>query len=84
MGQSAVINQSWDSSLSTVITREEAIHGWLECVLPFVTEQWEKDGEPDYIARSESFSDYADNLRENGDISEWQCFNWTHPVECGE
>mgnify|MGYP003644666296 FL=1 len=84
MGQSAVIDQSWDSSLSTVITREEAIFGWQESILPFVTEQYEQDGEPDYVARSESFSNYADMLCKNGDISDWQYNNWTHPVECGE
>ena len=83
MGQSTV-KQSWDSSLPTVITREQAIYGWQQSILPVITEQFEQDGEPDYVARSESFSDYADNLRENGDISEWQCFNWTHPAECGE
>ena len=84
MGQSTVNQQSWDSSLPTVITREQAIYGWQQSILPVITEQFEQDGEPDYIARSESFSDYADMLRENGDISEWQCFNWTHPAECGE
>jgi len=83
MGQSAV-KQSWDSSLPTVITREQAIYGWQQSILPILRQQFEKDGEPDYVARSESFSDYADMLREDGDISEWQCFNWTHPVECGE
>ena len=83
MGQSTV-NQSGDSSLSTVITRDDAIYGWQQSILPVITEQFEQDGEPDYVARSESFSDYVDNLRENGDISEWQCFNWTHPAECGE
>ena len=34
-----------------------------QCILPVVTEQFEEDGEPDYIARSESFSNYADMLR---------------------
>ena len=83
MGQSTA-NLSGDSSLSTVITRDEAIEGWRNHILPVVTEQFEEDGEADYIARSESFSNYADMLCKSGDISDWQYNNWTHPVECGD
>jgi len=83
MGQSTV-NQSWDSSLPTVITRDDAIYGWQQSILPVVRQQFEQDGEPDYIARSESFSDYADMLCQSGDISDWQQANWSHPAECGE
>ena len=77
-------NLPGDSSLASVITREEAIFGWQESILPFIRQEYEQDGEPDYVARSESFSNYADMLCKSGDSSEWQYMNWTHPIECGQ
>ena len=77
-------NLPGDSSLSTVITRDEAIENWLNYEFQFVRHQFERDGVPDYPARSESFSNYADALCKNGEISEWQYMNWTHPAECGD
>ena len=72
-----------DSSLPPVITRDAAIADWRNHILPIVRQQFEEDGEADYPARSESFNNFTDMLCKNGDISEWQYNNWTHPVECG-
>ena len=70
-------NQSGDSSLSTVITRDEAIVRFEAEVLPYVI-----DGERDIPARSEAFNNWTDALCENNEISEWQYNNWTHPPCC--
>lgn len=75
-------NQPGDSSLSTVITRDEAIIRFEAEVLPLIIEEFEQDGVPDIPARSEAFSDWTDALCEDGEISEWQCNNWTHPDSC--
>ena len=75
-------NQSGDSSLSTVITRDEAIVRFEAEVLPYVIEAYEQDGERDIPARSEAFNNWTDALCENNEISEWQYNNWTHPPCC--
>jgi hypothetical protein len=75
-------NQSGDSSLSTVITRDEAIVRFEAEVLPYVIEAYEQDGERDIPARSEAFNNWTDDLCKNNEISEWQYNNWTHPPCC--
>jgi len=76
-------NLPGDSSLSTVITRDEAIIQFEAEILPFVKETYEQDGQPDYPARSEAFSNWTDSLCKNSIISDWQYNNWTHPPCCG-
>jgi len=76
-------NLPGDSSLPTVITRDEAIEMWRNYEFQFVRHQYERDGVPDYPARSESFGNFTDMLCKNGDISDWQYNNWSHPEECG-
>lgn len=76
-------NLPGDSSLPTVITRADAIIMWRNTELPYIRREFEADGVPDYPARSESFNNWTDMLCKDGDISEWQYNNWTHPVECG-
>jgi len=71
-----------DSSLSTVITRDEAIVRFEAEVLPGIQDMFEQDGERDIPARSEAFSDWTDALCKNNEISEWQYNNWTHPPCC--
>ena len=75
-------NLPGDSSLSTVITRDEAIVLFETEVLPYVIEEYEQDGVPDIPARSEAFSNWTDSLCKNGEISDWQYMNWTHPLCC--
>ena len=76
-------NLPGDSSLSTVITRDEAIVLFETEVLPYVIEEYEQDGQRDIPARSEAFNNWTDSLCKNGEISEWQYNNWTHPDSCG-
>jgi len=75
-------NQPGDSSLSTVITRDEAIIRFETELLPLIIEEFEQDGVPDIPARSEAFNNWTDALCKNGEISEWQYNNWTHPDSC--
>jgi hypothetical protein len=75
-------NQPGDSSLSTVITRDEAIIRFETELLPLIIEEFEQDGVPDIPARSEAFNNWTDALCKDGEISEWQYNNWTHPDSC--
>ena len=75
-------NLPGDSSLPTVITRDQAIYQWETYILPGIIMEFEPDGVPDIPARSESFSNWTDGLCKNGEISEWQYMNWTHPPSC--
>ena len=52
-------------------------------ILPGIKEHYEQDGEPDWPARSESWNNWTDSLCKNGQISDWQYENWTHPRCCG-
>ena len=67
------------SNLYQVITREQAIASFEEYILPSVQEEYEQDGEADYTARSEAWSDYVDGLHADHQISDWQLENWDHP-----
>ena len=70
-------------NLNTVMTRDEAIDQFLESFLPTVQRVYEKDGVPDYIARSECWNNYVDFLNKSNKISDWQAANWSHPQCCG-
>ena len=72
------------NNLHTVMTRDEAIEIFDNHILPIVQQGMEQDGEPDYIARSESWSNWTDSMREDKQISDWQYENWTHPASCGD
>jgi hypothetical protein len=52
-------------------------------ILPFVKEQYEQDGEPDWPARREAWNNWTDSLCQDGLISDWQYDNWSHPRCCG-
>lgn len=76
-------NMRGDSSLSTVITRDEAIDRFETEVLPAVIALFEyRDGVRDVPARSEAWCDWVDGLCKNKEVSEWQANNWTHPPCC--
>jgi hypothetical protein len=53
-------------------------------ILPMVQQQHERDGEPDIVARSEAWSNYADSLHSAEVISDWQVANWEHPDCCND
>ena len=70
-------------NLDTVILHSQAVETFNRFILPLVQQGMEQDGEPDYIARSEAWSNWKDSLCTDGEISTWQNDNWTHPPSCG-
>ena len=48
-------------------------------ILPMIQEQYEQDGCPDWPARCEAWNNWTDMLCKDGEISEWQYANWSHP-----
>jgi len=48
-------------------------------ILPMVREHYEKDGQPDWPARGESWCNWTDALCKDGETSDWQYANWSHP-----
>ena len=50
-----------------------------EEILPIIHEQYEQDGVPDYPARCEAWCNWTDMLCKDGEISDWQYMNWSHP-----
>ena len=70
------------SNLDSVMTRDEAIENFNSYVLPIVQQGMEQDGEPDYIARSESWNNWTDSLCKSHIISDWQYANWSQSPLC--
>ena len=68
--------------LNTVMTRDEAIDIFDNHILPLVQQGMESDGEPDIPARSEAWNNWTDAMCKDGQISDWQYENWTHPASC--
>ena len=68
--------------LNTVMTRDEAIDIFDNHILPIVKQGMESDGEPDIPARSEAWNNWTDAMCKDGQISDWQYENWTHPASC--
>ena len=52
-------------------------------ILPFIQEQYEQDGEPDWPARREAWNNWTDMLCKDALISDWQYHIWAHPRCCG-
>jgi len=72
------------SQLDSVILWSDAVEQFTEMILPMVQQQHERDGEPDIVARSEAWSNYADSLHAEEVISDWQVANWEHPDCCND
>ena len=71
-------------NLPRVITWEQACAKFAEYLLPVVVAGYEQDGEPDYVARSEAWNDWTDQLCKDGEISDWQYNNWSQSPLCGD
>tara|TARA_B100000405_G_scaffold212630_1_gene150083 strand:+ start:85 stop:309 length:225 start_codon:yes stop_codon:yes gene_type:complete len=69
--------------LNTVMTRDEAIEIFDNCILPIVAEQYEQDGRVDECARRETWNNWTDSLCKDREISDWQYENWSQPDSCG-
>ena len=69
--------------ISTPILHADACDQFETDILPFIQEEYEQDGEPDWPARREGWNNWTDMLCKDGLISDWQYNNWTHPRVCG-
>ena len=67
------------SNIPNVMTFAQACEIFTLDLLPYVQQDYEQDGEPDYPARRECWNNWTDNLCRDGQISDWQCENWSHP-----
>ena len=67
------------ANLDTVITFAQACDHFTDHILPLVQEQFEQDGIPDIPARCEEWCNWTDMLCKDGEISDWQYENWSHP-----
>lgn len=73
--------------LYKVMTRDEAIQQFERDILPGIIEQetewqggtWHR---ADVCYRSETWNNWTDSLCKNGEISDWQYENWSHPDCC--
>jgi|TARA_R110002020_G_scaffold133057_1_gene296979 hypothetical protein len=72
------------SNLYDVITWDQAVADFTDNIMPYVREQYEQDGIPDWPARSEAWCNWTDSLCKDGQISDWQYMNWSHPPICGD
>ncbi len=72
------------SQLDHVILYSDAVQQFEDFILPMVQQRHERDGEPDIVARSEAWSNYADSLHAGEVISDWQVENWEHPDCCND
>ena len=67
------------TDLRTVMTWQQASDYFREEILPGVVEHYEQDGIPDGPARRETWNNWTDSLCKDGEISDWQYANWSHP-----
>ncbi len=67
------------TNLPYVMTFAQACETFTEEILPIIQEQYEQDGVPDYPARREAWNNWTDMLCKDGEISDWQDMNWSHP-----
>jgi len=65
--------------LRTVITFDQACEIFREDILPMVIQTYELDGIKDDPARCETWNNWVDGLNKDGQISDWQAMNWSHP-----
>ena len=70
------------SNLPYVILWNEAVARFEREEIPWIREQYEQDGEIDYVARCTVWNDWTDMLCKNNEISDWQYENWDHPDCC--
>ena len=72
------------SNLDHVMTFEQATNSFVNMILPMIQEDEKNLGHVDIPARSEAWSNFADDLHANEQISDWQVANWEHPDCCND
>jgi hypothetical protein len=68
------------ANLPTVILWADAAQTFETDMLPALIEAYSAD---DTVAFSEAWNDWTDSLCKDGQISDWQYANWSHPACCG-
>ena len=71
------------SNIPTVILFAQACETFTTEILPMIQEAHEQDGQPDWPARCEAWNNWTDALCKDGEISDWQYANWSHPPRNG-
>ena len=69
--------------ISSPILHADACDQFEFDILPFIQDEYEQDGEPDWPARREAWNNWTDSLCKDGQISDWQYENWSQPRVCG-
>ena len=72
------------SNLDHVMTFEQATDSFVNMILPMIQESEQRLGHVDIVARSEAWSNFADDLHASEQISDWQVANWEHPDCCND
>ena len=57
------------------------VAAFTECVLPYVREQYESDGEKDYPARREAWCNFIDSQNKDGELTDYEAHNMTADVD---
>jgi hypothetical protein len=65
-------------------TKAQVSADFRENILPGILEHYERDGIPDWPARSEAWNNYTDMLCKSGEISPRQYNTWVSPRCCGK
>ena len=72
------------SQLDSVILWSDAVEQFKDFILPVIQVGEQRLGHVDIPARSEAWSNFADSLHANEQISDWQVENWEHPDCCND
>jgi hypothetical protein len=64
------------------MTKQEAVQLFKRDFMPDIKRHYERDGKPDYVARSETWNNYTDFLCKDGQITEHQYDTWVQPAIC--
>ena len=72
------------SQLDSAILYSDAVQQFTEMILPMIEVSEQRLGHVDIPARSEAWSNYADQLHAEEVISDWQVENWEHPDCCND
>lgn len=65
------------------MTKKEAIEEFLEYEMAAVKAYYESGGTPDYLARTQAWIQFTDDLHRHGRITNKQFESWTVPPFCG-
>ena len=72
-------------NLNTVMTHAQAVDYFENETMPELRAiEARQDGNPDWPLRCETWNNWTDSLCKDGEISDWQYENWSHPPSCDQ